>query len=61
MYFFTQTVDIYRCAGELDNARFDLRKIKNLVDQLQQTFVVGFDDLIKCFTFFLIFTFGYQM
>ena len=61
VHLFTQAMDIYRCAGELDNARFDLRKIKNLVDQLQQTFVVGFDNLIIRLAFFRILTFGYQM
>ena len=54
-------MDVGRRDVELEDARFDFRQVENLVDQVQQTLVVGFHDVVELLSFFRIVTFGNQL
>ena len=58
MDFLAQRVQADGGDAELHNSGLYLREVENFIDELQQTFVVGFHNVVIFFALFRIFAFG---
>lgn len=58
MDFLAQRVQADGGDAELHNSGLYLREVENFIDELQQTFVVGFHNVVILFALFRIFAFG---
>ena len=61
VHFPAEIMETSRSEGKLDGSRFNLREVENLVDKLQETFVVRVYDVIIRLPFFRIVAFGNEM